>query len=247
MDSVVHCKTSKHGICQNYVAKICGIAVDREQGLYELSVEIDKKPITAVVDYTNGDLPEDVEVGSHVLIEGWWKAKAWNSAFIIQKLSLQSAQLHKTSELQNQIAPHESLEQLLQLLRPPLRDFVEGILESDIGYKFITLSASMHHHHSWSEGLLTHSVECTLMAGQLALTWLNRAEAELTMVAALLHDIGKCGTFEDTESHADLSRYVTHEAYTLELNYRRQSRRLIRLRPQRALIAPRARYIPSSI
>ena len=170
MDSVVHCETSEHGACQSYVAKVCGMAVDSERGQYELSIKIDKKPIIAVVDYTSGDLPEDVEIGSHILIEGWWEAKPWMSPLIIQKLSLQSAQLHKTSEHQNQIAPHESLEQLLQLLRPPLRDFVEGILESEIGYKFLTLSASMHHHHSWSEGLLTHSVECTLMAGQLALT-----------------------------------------------------------------------------
>jgi len=217
MDSVIHCGTSEHATCQSYVATICSISVNSEQGQYELSIKIDNKLITAVVDYTSGDLPEDIEVGSRVQIEGWWKAKAWNSALVIQKLSLQSDQLHKTSENQFQIAPHESLEQLLQLLRPPLRDFIEGILESEIGYKFLTLSASMNHHHSWSEGLLTHSVECTLMAGQLAMTWLNRAEAELTMVAALLHDIGKCGTFEDTKSHADLSRYVTHEAYTLEL------------------------------
>ena len=112
---------------------------------------------------------------------------------------------------------HELLNHVLNWLRPSLRNFVEEILESDIGQKFKRLPASMNHHHNHETGLLRHSVECALMTGHLAITCLNRKEAELTVVAALLHDIGKCSTFQSETARADLGHFMEHEACTLEL------------------------------
>jgi len=109
------------------------------------------------------------------------------------------------------------LVQLMSFLRPQLQDFVETTINSSIGSKFLTLPASKSHHHNIPGGLFTHSLECALIAGQVALNWLTQDEAEITIVAAFLHDIGKCKTFQDNEYHSNLGQHVTHEAITLEI------------------------------
>jgi len=111
----------------------------------------------------------------------------------------------------------ELLNQLLHELRHPLKVFVKDILDSPIGQQFKVLPASIRHHHNQPKGLLIHSLECALMAGQIALTWMNRAEAELTMVAALFHDIGKCRTLQSSSGYTYSSQFVSHESLTLEL------------------------------
>jgi putative nucleotidyltransferase with HDIG domain len=109
------------------------------------------------------------------------------------------------------------LDHLLLELRPPLRSFITDIFNSEIGDKFKTLPASLNHHHNYPGGLFNHSTECALLAGQVALTIMSRAEAELTIVAALIHDVGKCRTFNQNGVHSELSKFISHDATTLEI------------------------------
>jgi len=112
---------------------------------------------------------------------------------------------------------NKQFEHLILELRRPLRTFVNDVFSSEIGAKFKTLPASINHHHNYPGGLFIHSIECALLAGQVALTIMSRAEAELTMVAALIHDIGKCRTFNQNVVHSELSKFISHDATTLEL------------------------------
>ena len=113
--------------------------------------------------------------------------------------------------------PTKLLEQLMCFLRPALHEFVQSVMQSEAGVKFKILPASQTHHHNFEGGLLAHSLECALMAGQTAFTWLSQSEAELTLVAALLHDIGKCRTYEIKGGYSMLGQHVRHESVTLEI------------------------------
>lgn len=58
---------------------------------------------------------------------------------------------------------------------------------------FVSIPASKRHHHSYPRGLLTHSLQCALitMQNMSAMNELTQSEREVTLVAALLHDVGK--------------------------------------------------------
>ena len=184
---------------------------------FHMTLDIQGNLVTALLDTDLERSHSELYIGAKLLVEGWWKSEAWKSTLVIRKCSLQSMpKSHAVAE--THLSQQEQLlEQLIAQLRQPLRDFVTEVLDGEVGHRFKSLPASMHHHHHQREGLLTHSLECALMAGQMALTWLNRTEAELTMVAALFHDLGKCGTYRTTGTHADLGNYVTHESHTIEL------------------------------
>ena len=83
----------------------------------------------------------------------------------------------------------------------------------DIAKPFVTLPASYNHHHSIPGGLLLHSVECAEWLEQIAHKTLPKAEAELTIIAALLHDLGKI----ETMSHPNSGLLVSHEVLSLTL------------------------------
>lgn len=107
---------------------------------------------------------------------------------------------------------------LINQLNTPLRRFLFNVfLNKDITKAFTTVNASINHHHAWKGGLLVHSVESALMAHQLAKTWMTPVEAEITVVAALLHDIGKTRTFQDNGHWSELGHYVSHDALSLEI------------------------------
>lgn len=107
---------------------------------------------------------------------GYWPSSPWKSHFIINGITpLFSSHLKINPQLE------EDLTLWLELLRPALRSFVMEVMESDEGRALCMLPASHNHHHNQTGGLLTHSIECAMLAGQIALLWLNRAEAEVTM------------------------------------------------------------------
>jgi len=107
---------------------------------------------------------------------------------------------------------------LINQLNTPLRQFLFDVFSNKaISKAFSTVNASVNHHHAWQGGLLVHSVESALMASQLARTWMTPVEAEVTIVAALLHDIGKTRTFNSGGHWSELGHYVSHDALTLEI------------------------------
>ncbi len=95
-------------------------------------------------------------------------------------------------------------------LKQMLTDLFKQI---DIAKPFVTLPASYNHHHSIPGGLLLHSVECAEWLEQIAHETLPKAEAELTIIAALLHDLGKI----ETMSHPNSGLLVSHEVLSLTL------------------------------
>lgn len=78
---------------------------------------------------------------------------------------------------------------------------------------FVQVPASHNHHHSHAGGLLLHSVECAEWVERMATGTLNSKEAALSIVAALLHDLGKI----ETMNHSGFSQMVPHEVLSLTL------------------------------
>lgn len=85
--------------------------------------------------------------------------------------------------------------------------------EKDIAVPFITLPASHNHHHNFAGGLLLHSIECAELIETTAYSTLSTCEADLTLVTALLHDLGKV----ETMNSANKRQFVPHEALSLLL------------------------------
>ena len=115
----------------------------------------------------------------------------------------------------------ESLYQLLKvtqsLTMQSLIKFIhEVFLDINLMTLWVSLPASKQHHHSYPGGLLAHSLECALIAEQNVgmLTELSVKEKEVTVLAALLHDIGKTQTL-GMQSHTSTGRLLDHEKLTL--------------------------------
>jgi putative nucleotidyltransferase with HDIG domain len=84
--------------------------------------------------------------------------------------------------------------------------------------RWVALPASKRHHHSYPGGLLAHSLECAFIAEQNVgmLTELSTREKEVTILAALLHDIGKTQTLS-MDGHTSTGRLIDHELLTLQV------------------------------
>jgi len=112
----------------------------------------------------------------------------------------------------------ESLMGIIASVNAPLREFLINLFSTaDVAKSFVSNPASYNHHHSQPGGLLIHSVECALMAKHLSSLRLVQSEADITTVAALLHDIGKTQTHRVSRSHYALGQCVTHENAGLEI------------------------------
>ncbi|WP_029406955.1 TraI domain-containing protein [Thiomicrorhabdus sp. Milos-T2] len=101
----------------------------------------------------------------------------------------------------------------------PLKRFMIDVLSSNEHMQdFVSLPASKQHHHSFPGGLISHSIECALMTYQtvISLSSVSKNEAEVAMIAALLHDFGKIKTL-GFKTHTSLGRLVDHEQLTLML------------------------------
>jgi len=116
----------------------------------------------------------------------------------------------------------DSLLNLLELIQGiktwVLRDFAESLLYNDSLMKaWLTIPASKRHHHSFPGGLMAHSLEVAKMVKD-DMRYLDGevkvSEQDVTVLAALLHDIGKTQTLGQA-NHTDLGRLVDHEKLTL--------------------------------
>ncbi len=107
---------------------------------------------------------------------------------------------------------------MISSLCRPLQQFIQGVLlDERIAPGFFNNQASINHHHSHKGGLFIHSLECAMMVSMMARTWMNKVEADIAIVAALLHDIGKTRTFSQSGNWSNAGHYTHHEAITLEI------------------------------
>lgn len=98
---------------------------------------------------------------------------------------------------------------------PALGSFLDTLFsDNNITFPFITLPASTRHHHPTASGLLIHSVECTEIASRQPFK--SQVDRDITVVAALLHDIGKVRSYTTSLKTTELGRIVAHDHLTLE-------------------------------
>jgi 3'-5' exoribonuclease len=98
---------------------------------------------------------------------------------------------------------------------PALQGFVKRVLsDNDIAGRFVTVPASVNHHHSYPSGTLDHSLECVDVVRRMPDP--SDDERAVAMVAALFHDIGKIRTNTigrlTSEGH-----WIHHNVLTLEV------------------------------
>lgn len=116
---------------------------------------------------------------------------------------------------------HASLDRLVALgnsLRTPSMRELLGRIMSDINIypSFLTCRASASYHHADRGGLLTHSVDVAFHCADAA-SRLSPAARDVTIVAGLLHDIGKLRTVGPGPKRPTEGCWVHHEAVTLEV------------------------------
>ncbi|WP_282756034.1 HD domain-containing protein [Desulfuromonas thiophila] len=103
-----------------------------------------------------------------------------------------------------------------QIALPALRRFVEAVLlDKGISFAFVAAPASLRHHHSYPGGLLQHSLECFVLVSRHQ--EFPRERAQLGMVAALFHDIGKVLTLTHHMRRTSLGACLDHDKLTLEV------------------------------
>lgn len=88
----------------------------------------------------------------------------------------------------------DELHQLVDSLRPPVREVVRATLESEIE-RFASWPAAELLHHAWLGGLLEHSLEVAHLC-EVIVRVIPGPDRDLAVAGALLHDIGKLDTYE---------------------------------------------------
>lgn len=84
--------------------------------------------------------------------------------------------------------------------------------------KFVSIPASREHHHSFPGGLLAHSLECMMIVYRnlKSMNIMSHNELEVTAMAALLHDIGKTETLNQS-GYTSTGFMLNHEQLTLSM------------------------------
>lgn len=127
---------------------------------------------------------------------------------------------YKNNALNKTNTGHEDVDRLFNLRKsiqsPALGNFLDNLLwDSEIMIAFVKAPASVHHHHNYVGGLLAHSLETAETASQLK--YESTEEREITIIAALLHDIGKIKSYTTHISTSNLGKMVSHDHLTLEV------------------------------
>jgi 3'-5' exoribonuclease len=105
---------------------------------------------------------------------------------------------------------------LRQITIPALQNFVEAVLADDgIAFAFISVPASLRHHHNYPGGLLYHSLDSVQMLERHR--DYSRNSYELGIVAMLFHDIGKIMTLTSMMTRTSLGSCMDHDKLTLEV------------------------------
>jgi len=101
------------------------------------------------------------------------------------------------------------------ILNPQLKQLLNSVLlDKEITQPFLSVPASMKHHHSHEAGLLLHSIECAeIVMNSFPVAGI---EKELGVTAALLHDISKTRTMTNNHRKTTLGYVVDHDQLTLE-------------------------------
>lgn len=115
-----------------------------------------------------------------------------------------------------------------------LTRFISDVLVSrDIGINYLQCPASLRHHHNYTGGLLTHSVDVANKL--LSENQFKGVERDIAIVAALIHDIGKTRTLSPTGHRTHLGSVVDHDELTLEICAKAFTR-LDKFEPQSAVM-----------
>lgn len=102
-----------------------------------------------------------------------------------------------------------------------IMEFAWGLFaDRRVSEAFVQAPASRAHHHAWPSGLLEHSLEVAQMVenqlDQPLFISLSDAERDLTILAALLHDVGKIRTLDAKSGRlSDWGWMIHHEKLTL--------------------------------
>ena len=145
---------------------------------------------------------------------------------------IEITELNKTDqqELSSQVAlsnlpetycvPNQNLSRLNGVLSKidsqPLQKFMADVLVPlDVCIPFFQAPASLNHHHNYPGGLLEHSLEVAEIVADLPLK--TQVETELSIVGALLHDIGKIKSLDGRMIRLETGKWVDHSALTLEI------------------------------
>jgi 3'-5' exoribonuclease len=103
-----------------------------------------------------------------------------------------------------------------RLTIPSLREFVEAVLADDsLAFAFVSVPASLNHHHNYPGGLLSHSLECVSLVERHHEFPIH--SYQLGLVAALFHDIGKILTLTAQMERTSLGESLDHDKLTLEI------------------------------
>jgi len=204
-------KNELHTTTSSYVAYVSNITQYSSNLPTKLTLEILGNRVNAI---TRIPLEKPVSTGIDIAVNGHWSGLHWKSNLVIESISHYKDEHGLSLENRDK---QTLLNHLLTQLRPSLKNFVTSVLKSEVGRIFMHIPASREYHHSNYKGLLSHSLESALIAGQVAMTWLNRPEAELTIVATLFHDLGKSKTTPKTSGGAGAGIFTSHEAINLEL------------------------------
>ena len=150
-----------------------------------------------------------------------WLEQANDGTVIHWRLFKSNLSLEQIYPIYQACYDFESLYQLFDLIENlkmmPLKSFArEVLMDTQLMTAFVSIPASKQHHHSFPGGLLMHSLECALMTQQNvgSLIDISNNEKEVTVIAALFHDIGKIKTL-GSHQHTSIGRLIDHEQFTL--------------------------------
>lgn len=113
-----------------------------------------------------------------------------------------------------------NLNKLMALIQsihsPSLTKFLGSIFgDEEIMSSFLKKPASTEHHHNYVGGLMEHSIEVAEIA--TLQRYDSTEERDITVVAALLHDIGKTKSYTTKMKTTNLGKMVGHDQLTLEV------------------------------
>jgi len=206
------------------------------QGVFRLSPQIrperaSGKVLIGVVEDSTGaidvqvreDLIENVLAGSFpvVSVAGLVAEVKGRIGLVLTSVTLNPVTIDPVRLIPRSICPvPELLDRLEKAVRQfqtePLCRFMQRVLSDDrLMFPFVSLPASRVHHHSEPGGLLMHSLECLECVAQM--TMFERAELELGMAAALLHDISKVMTMKKDGTKTRLGAVMEHDELTLRV------------------------------
>jgi len=129
-----------------------------------------------------------------------------------------------------------------------LKQFLSDVLvNNEVGINYLQCPASLRHHHNYNGGLLEHSIDVAdrvVTQGHF-----SKAELDIAIVSALIHDIGKTKTLTPNCSRTSLGMVVDHNELTLEICAKALSK-LDKYEPQSGMLlrhiltcaSPNARY-----